>query len=252
MTRSVGRSWVVALVGIGVAMSGAQAQSGGNGFLFHRPVGSFTIRGGFDQASAGSSLFDYVIDSLTLGRGDFRGFSVGTDLSFRLSPRFDLVLGADYAASSAGSEFRHWEDQDNKPIEQTTTFRRLPLTAGLKAYLGSRGQSVGHFAWIPSKYVPFVGAGAGLMWYRFRQQGDFVDFQTFDVFNDEFESAGWTGTAYGTAGFDISLGPRFAVTTQGKYTYAKARVSGDFEDYNQFGKMDLSGFGATVGFYVRF
>jgi len=227
----------------------AQAQTEGKGFLFRRPVGSFTLRGGFDHASAGSDIFDFVTDTLTLGRGDFSGISVGTDLAFRLAPRVDLVFGADYAGSSSQSQFRHWEDQDNKPIEQTTRFQRIPVSAGIRAYLSSRGESVGHFAWIPTKLAPFVGVGGGMMWYRFKQEGDFIDFKTFDVFNDQFTSEGWAPTAHALAGFDYSLGPRFALQTQAKYTWAKAKMG---EDFDGFSKIDLSGLAATVGVYVRF
>jgi hypothetical protein len=231
------------------AASTAGAQSEGRGFLFKRPIGTFSLHGGFDRAQAGSDIFDFVTDTLTLGRKDFDAISFGADLAFQITPRIDLTFSADYAASSAKSEFRHWTDLDDLPIEQTTSLRRIPLSASVKAYLKPRGQTVGRFAWIPSKYSPFVGAGGGAMWYRFRQEGDFIDFQTLDVFGDLFDSRGWTPTAHALAGVDFSIGPRFVLTTQGKYTWAKAEMSGDFTGFD---KIDLSGLAATLGINVRF
>src|SRR2546423_13901688 len=113
----------------------AQAQSGGSGFLFKEPIGSFSLRGGFSHATAGSDIFSFAARQLTLAKGDFSGLTVGADLAFRLTPRLDLVFGSDYAGTSKRSEFRDFVDQDNLPIEQTTSLMRVPATIGLKAYL---------------------------------------------------------------------------------------------------------------------
>ena len=126
---------------------------------------------------------------------------------------------------------------------------RVPLTASLKAYLVSPGRSVGHFAWIPSRYAPYVGAGGGAMWYRFQQEGDFIDFATTKVFPDTFVSDGWTPTLQAFAGTDVSLTPRFNVTVEGRYQWARTPLSTDF---SQFQPIDLSGFALTAGFSIRY
>ncbi|MGQ0639775.1 MAG: hypothetical protein ACT4P6_03245 [Gemmatimonadaceae bacterium] len=228
----------------------AEAQYGqGNGFLFREPVGSFALRAGFAQAQAGSDIFSFVTDELTLGRSDFAGLSYAASLSVRLQPRLDLELGGSYSGSSARSEFRDFVDNNDLPIEQTTSLGRVPLSANAKFYLASRGRSIGRYAWIPTKFAPFIGAGGGAMWYRFKQVGDFINFETFDVFPDAFESSGWTPTANGFGGVDISLGPRFGFTAEGRYTWAKATLSSDFDGFE---RIDLSGYNGTLGFYVRF
>jgi hypothetical protein len=230
------------------SVAGAQASSG-DGFLFREPVASLTLRGGFDRASAGSDLFSFVTDQLTLSRGDFSALSLGADLSFHVTPRVDLALGASYAGTTTASEFRDFVDQDDLPIEQQTTLRRVPITATVKAYLAPRGRSIGRFAWVPARYAPYVGVGGGAMWSRFRQEGDFVDFQTNGVFRDLLTSSQWTPTAHGVAGIDYSLSPRFALTGEGRYSWAKADLSDDFADFDP---IDLSGVSATVGLSVRF
>jgi hypothetical protein len=126
---------------------------------------------------------------------------------------------------------------------------RVPVTASIKAYLSNSGRSVGHFAWIPSRYAPYVGAGGGAMWYRFRQEGDFIDFATSKVFTDAFMSQGWTPTAQAFVGTDVSLNPRFAVTAEGRYQWARSRLSTDF---SQFQPIDLSGFALTAGLSIRY
>jgi len=225
-----------------------QAQSSGDGFLFKQPDVSWGVRGGFDRATAGSDIFSFVTDQLTLRRGDFSSATLGTDVGIRLSPRVDLVLGVAYSGSRTRSEFRRWVDQNNLPIEQATYFRRVPVTVSLKAYLSPRGRSIGRFAWLPVRYAPFVGVGAGAMWYRFRQAGDFVDFQTLNVFTDDFNASDWTWTAHAFAGMDVSLSPRFVMTAQGRYTWANGPVGTDFVGFRN---IDLSGFAMTAGLAAR-
>ena len=55
------------------APAAARAQGAGNGFLLGTPVGSLTIRGGYDHANAGSDIFNdpQTIGQLTLKKSDF-------------------------------------------------------------------------------------------------------------------------------------------------------------------------------------
>jgi hypothetical protein len=229
--------------------STAAGQGSGDGFLFKEPTVTVVLRGGFAHASAESDIFTFVKDELTLGSGDFSGPTLGADVAIRITPRFDVVVGASYAGRSARSEFRDWVDQDDRPIEQTTKFRRVPVTASAKLYLTPRGRSIGRFVWLPARYAPYVGVGGGAMWYRFSQEGDFVDFETLDVFSDELESSGWTGTAHAMAGLDFALTPRLGLTGEARYTYANATLSDDFEGFDE---IDLSGISTTIGLSIRF
>lgn len=228
----------------------ARAQGSGDGFLFKPPTGSVGVRAGFDRPLASSDLYSFMTDELTLSRGDFGSLTLAADLSLRLDPRVDAVFSVAYAGSRTRSEFRRWVDQDNLPIEQTTTLERVPLTASVKWYVTPRGRSVGRFAWIPARYAPSVGAGGGAMWYRFRQSGDFIDFTNNNsVFSDDFTTDYWALTAHAFAGVDVSLSPRFVVTAEGRYTFAKAPLSNDFQGFD---RIDLSGFSVTGGIAVRF
>lgn len=227
----------------------AAAQSGGSGFLFGPPSATLVLRGGLAHASAGSDVFAFSREQLTLGSRDFDGFLLGAEAGYRLAPRVDLSVGAAYAGRVARSEMRDWVDQDDLPIEQTTRFQRVPLTAGVKAYPLARGRSVGRFVWIPARVAPFVGAGAGAMWYRFEQSGDFVDYETLEVFFDEFESSGWTPTAHALAGVDVSLTPRFGVVGEARYGWAESGLGRDFEGFD---RIDLSGLSLSLGLLVRF
>jgi hypothetical protein len=224
----------------------AHAQSG-QGFLFKEPRMELGGRVGLGFASAGSDLFDFTREQLTVD--DFIGFSGAADASIRLLPRIGLVLSGGYIGSRTNSEFRDWVGEDDLPITQTTDFQRVPLTAGLKLYPLPRGRTIGSYAWIPAKIVPYVGGSAGAMWYRFRQEGDFVDNETRDIFFDELESSGWTPTAEAYGGLSYTLSPRWTVSGEGRYTWASADLSNSFEGFES---IDLAGLSVTVGFNVRY
>jgi hypothetical protein len=245
MRRLVATGALLALA----AASPLHAQSQGNGYLFGAPDARLSIHTGYARAGAGSDVFGQVMTDLTLNKSDFSGPTIGAELAFTLSPRLDLAFQVDYTGRSKRSEYRNMvEGPNNLPIEQTTTFQRVPVTANIRAYLTPRGRSIGKLAWIPSQVVPWVGAGGGVMWYRFKQQGDFVDFRTSAIFPDAYNSDGWAGTAQGMGGVDINLTPRIAFTADARYTWARATLSRDFSG---FGKIDLSGVSTGLGFTLR-
>lgn len=240
------------VLGLAVATTAASstlsAQRSGRGFLFVEPKGSVAVRGGYARATANSDLFSFTATQLTLDRRDFSSPVVDIDVAVRLAARTDMVFAASYAGMNKGSEFRDFVDQSDNPILQTTTFQRVPLTVGVREYLTSPGRAIGSFAWIPARFAPYVGVGGGMMWYSFRQSGDFVDFNTNDIFNATLESSGWTPTATATAGAVYTVSPRLALSAQGNYLWARGKPSSDFSGFN---RIDLSGLSATAGLLVR-
>lgn len=224
------------------------AQNAGDGFLFHRPVGMWSVRGGFDHAFAGGDLFGFVTQELTLNRSDFSSATFGSTVALRVSEANDVVFDVSFANVNRRSEFRDWIDQNNLPIEQTTSLRRVPVTIGVRHYLASRGRAIGRFAYVPAARATYVGVGAGLMQYRFHQVGDFIDFETQNVFSDEFESKAWTPVLNALAGMDVTLGRFLLLNGELRYTWAKGPVG---RDYVGFHRIDLSGLSALAGFSLR-
>ncbi len=242
---------VMILSALGIAAARpVHAQGGGNGYLFGAPSAQITLRGGYAHANAQSELFDQVTSDLTLARRDFSGLTGGATLAVRVSPRVDLTLDADVAGMTGKrSEYRGFTDQNDLPIEQTTDFVRVPVLIGGRLYLTDRGRSVGRLAWIPAGVVPWIGAGVGAAWYRFRQQGDFIDFTTNDVLPLQVSSQGWGPAAQASAGADATLTPRIAITGGARYTWARAKLGSEFDQ--AFDRLDLSGVAVTLGLTFR-
>jgi hypothetical protein len=225
------------------------AQSEGKGFLFKPPRAAVSFRLGYAGANAGSDVFSFTTDQLTIDKGDFSSLGFETDVSIRLAGSTHAVLSLGISGMDKRSEFRDFVDNEELPIEQNTSFVRVPLTVGIKQYFTPPGHSIGRFAWVPTKVAPYAGIAGGAMWYRFHQDGDFIDFETMDVFSSQFLSDGWTGVGQVMGGADVSLSARLALTGEARYRWAKATLSRDFVDFE---RLDLAGFSTTVGLTVRF
>jgi len=247
MVRFVGRLSMFAVLATLPTVAGAQ--DNGKGFLFGEPSGAFTLRGGWALARAKSDLFAFTTENLTLNRSDFSSPDLEADLSFRINPRTEVVVSSGLSGVNRESEFRNFIDNSGNPINQSTSFRRIPVTMSVKRYLTSPGRAIGRFAWIPNRFASYVGAGAGGLYYKFRQAGDFIDFKTSNVFSSIYESDGWTHTEHLLAGFDYALGPRFALNTEARYQFASAKLSNDFSGFE---RLDLSGLSTTVGLAIRY
>lgn len=246
--RSIERSLLLASIAISSIATPSFAQKAGDGFLFQAPNGSWTFRLGVAVPTARSDVFGFVTDQLTLDRADFSSATLGTALAISVSARNDIVFDMSYSNITRPSEFRDWLDNNDQPIQQTTSLRRIPLTVGFRHYVTSRGRSIGRFAWIPARRALYAGVGIGMMEYQFQQKGDFIDFETLNVFADEFVSQSWTPVAQGSLGLDMDLGSFTMLNLEARYIWARAQMGSDFAGFD---RIDLSGMSVTAGLAFR-
>jgi len=242
------RAVVLSIMATAAMATPSQAQKAGDGFLFQPPSGSWTFRTGIAVPTANSDVFGQITDQLTLDRLDFSSATLGTALAISLSSRNDIVFDVSYSNAHRASEFRDWVDNNDQPIRQSTSLRRIPITVGLRHYITSRGRSLGRFAWIPARRSLYAGVAAGMMEYKFYQKGDFIDFETLNVFSDEFVSRSWTPVAQATLGLDMGLGSFTMLNLEARYTWANAHMSADFVGFD---RIDLSGASVTAGLAFR-
>ncbi len=218
-------------------------------FMFGRPRGSVALRGSWVFASAGSDLFEFVTDQLTLEGRDFNAPAIGAELGIAVGPRIEARAGVDRSKSSTPSEYRRFVDNNNLPITQETRLETLHLSGSVKVFLTPRGQSVSRLAWIPSGITPYVGAGAGAVRYDFVQSGDFVDFVDLSAFTDVFQSKGWAPSAHVFGGADLQIYRILFLELEGRYQWSTAALGRDFIDFDP---IDLTGFRMIAGVSVLF
>lgn len=250
----VSLSFLAGLALLATAGTHPAAAQKGQGFMIGAPKVSLTFMSGYMQPRAGSggdkqSLWDLTREELTVDNRDLGGTSVGGQIAVRASERFDITLAISYNRSDTRSEFRDWVDTDDLPIEQTTEFSTVPVTIGVKAYLMDRGRLLGNYAYVPRTWNPYVGLAGGLVWYRFQQHGDFVDFETLDIFFENFLSTARAPTVHFLGGMDVSVAKHIVLVGEGRYALGAAPLDSDFVG---FPDLDLAGFQFTVGFSLRY
>jgi hypothetical protein len=222
---------------------------GGDGYLFSEPKVTIEFESGYAFQRAQSQLFDYAIEDFTIDRRDFDSPYIGGEIAVRLSERWDIALALGFQKSSIDSEYREFIGTDDLPILQTTEFRQIPAVASLKFYPLDRGRSLGRFAWVPRTLSPFVGAGFGIVSYRFEQSGEFIDFETDDIYVDSFITNRQGPLARAAAGVNVTLGKQFLFTAEGRYSWASADVGGGFQSFD---RIDLDGLQLVGGLAIRF
>jgi hypothetical protein len=218
-------------------------------FLFGRPRASIGLRGSWVFASAGSDVFDFVTRQLTLEKEHFNTPAFAADVAFNVTSRLQVEAGVEIARMQRASEYRDFVDNNLLPIEQTTALNTTHIIGGIRYALTPRGREVSRLVWVPTKLVPYVGAGAGAVLYQFRQYGDFVDFVDNSIFYGSFRSQAWAPTAHVFGGIDVQLYRGLFATVQGRYTKASGRLSSDFVDFDP---IDLSGFRMSGGINLLF
>lgn len=226
----------------------AQAR-GGEGYRFRAPSTALTIRMGVAHPAASGGLFDFVREQLTLGGGAFTGVNAGADMAVMLSPRVAVHVGAAVQHRATSSEYRDFVGTDDLPISQTTTFQRAPLWAGVQWHLLPVGERVGRLAWVPNRVVPYLAAGGGLMHYRFRQDGEFVEAGSLDIFRSEMTTSGWAPLGFAAVGTAVALSPGVALTMEVRRDQARGATAGSFRDFR---RIDLAATSATVGLTFRY
>lgn len=245
------RAALLGVLGALVLPSIAAAQ-GGEGFLFKQPRVTLKFETGYSVQSATGDYLDFTRSTFTVGWRDFDAPYVGGEIAFRAAERWDVALGVGLIDSSVESEYREYVGTDDLPIEQVTELRIIPVTLSAKYYLNDRGRSVGRFAWVPNTFAPYIGGGVGFAHHRFEQWGDFVDEQspTLPIYFARLVSEGETPLARALAGLSVSLGKQLELVGEGRYTFASADMSRQFDD--AYGPIDLNGFQAVVGVGIRF
>lgn len=240
----------VAFAGVALLAHPASAQPrGGNGYLFRAPRAALTVRLGVAHPTASGGLFDFVRKELTLGAGSFTGVNAGAELAVLVAPRLAVQFGASAQHRATGSEYRDLVGTDDLPISQTTTFQRTPLWAGVQWHLVPVGERVGRLAWVPNRVVPYVAAGGGVMHYRFRQDGEFVEAGSLDIFRSELTTRGWAPMGLAAVGTAVSVSPTVALTMEFRREQARGGTAGSFRDFR---RIDLAGTSATVGLTFRY
>ena len=218
-------------------------------FLFGRPRGWVGARGTWLMPRADGDLFMFVRDQLTIERNDFSTPAIEGELGFAITPRLSGAAGVEFSRQTVGSEYRRFIDNFGLPIHQTTALSQTNISGSVRFHLREQGRSISRLAFVPRSVLPYLGAGAGVLYYEFVQRGDFVDFVTLRVFPDVFRSEGWAPSAHVFGGTDFRVWRGVLVGIEGRYVWSHSGLDSDFVGFDG---IDLDGFRMSSGLRIMF
>jgi hypothetical protein len=172
---------------------------------------------------------------------DFKSVDVQGEWNVAFGDHIEAGFGLGYLQGHARPFYRDVIDgRTNSDIFQDNYLRVIPFQAVVRFLpFGKMG-----------KFQPYVGAGVGVLRWRYTEVGDFVD-SSFTIFSARYASS---GTAVGPillGGAKVPLGGDiYALTLELRYQDGL----GTLDPTQKFAgsKIDLSGLSTKFGFLVRF
>ena len=216
----------------------------GLGFILSLPADTFAsgieLRVGGFAPRGDSDLFDDVDELFAVRPRDFNGFTGGIEYSLGLGDRVELGFHLDGYGRTVTSSYRDFERGDGSPIFQDLQLNIVPLGASLRFLPAGRR----------ARFSPYIAAGADVFFYKYEEQGEFVDFTSEDleISSDAFVSEGAAAGFHAAVGLRVPVSHDFSVTGEVRYQQARTRMNDDFS----LNRLDLSGTSATLGVHLRF
>jgi hypothetical protein len=224
-------------------LSGVSAQAAGLDVRF----------GGFFP-SADSNLFDDVNELYTRGApfgtatppgiedSDWDGFFGGIEFNQKLTNNLEWAISVDGYGKSIDTSYREFVRPNDAPIQQTLRLTTVPMGLSLRVVPTSRR----------ARIAPFVVVGADLIYYKYEEYGDFIDFFDPDnpIIPDSFEDAGLAFGFHAGAGLRVAVSDDVSIVGEARYMWAKEDMGEDFEVGRN--EIDLGGLAASVGIHLRF
>jgi outer membrane protein W len=207
--------------------------------MFSFSVGYFSLRGE-DIRAQRDVLLDNV-SFLDFEIRDFNGANVGGEWLFRFSDYFEAGVGLGYYGRTVPSVYRGYVNIDGSEIAQDLRLRVVPVTGTVRLLPLGRDAGI----------QPYVGAGLGIYSWRYSEAGEFVDFDTFEIFRDRFADSGTSAGPVLLAG--IRLWPSRNFGVGGELRYQRARGDLDPQLFPATGdRIDLGGTAFNATMVVRF
>ena len=203
-------------------------------------AGGLDLRIGGFQPHADSNLFDDDAELYTIRKRNWRGFTGGAEFSSRIARNFEIGFHLDGYGKERDTHYRDFVREDGSEIRQTLTLTIVPV--GVTVRLVPTGRR--------TRVAPFIGVGADAFFWKYEEFGDFVDFfdPTLPVIADSFQSDGVATGFHVAGGLRLFVSDDIGLTGEVRYTAAKGNMGDDFAG----NRIDVGGFGVTVGMHLRF
>ncbi len=201
-------------------------------------AGYFAARG-----EATRVVDDVLVENLSLfafNIKDFNGGTVGGEWQIGIGDYFDAGFGVGFYQRTVPSVYLDFVDIDGTEIFQEFRLRIVPVTATLKVLPFGRQAAV----------QPYFGVGVGIFNWQYSEVGEFIDFNNFDIFREQFVADGTDVGGLLLGGVRVPFADRYAAGVELRYQSATGPVGIDQGFLNE--SIDLGGLTTQFTFQVGF
>ena len=172
----------------------------------------------------------------------FRTAVVFGEWNVAFGDRLEVGAGLAFHRKTVASVYRDLFNENGSDIAQDIRLRVIPLTGVVRFMPFGRA----------GDFQPYVGAGFGILNWRYSEVGEFVDTTDFTIFEDRFIADGTTVGPLLLGGLRIPIGGDiYALTVEGRYQWGTGDTGG-FDAGFLGDKIDLGNGQLNLGFLIRF
>ena len=202
---------------------------------FNVSFGYFTVRG--QDARVAGDVLNANRNFLTFDIKDFNGPSIGGEWLIPVGRYIEAGAGLSFTRRTVPAVYTRLVNQNRSEIEQDLRLRMVP--AAFTFRLLPLGQDNG--------FQPYLGAGLGVIAWRYSESGQFVDTRDNSIFNNSYVASG-TETGPVVMGGIRFAGDTAAAGVEIRYQGADADLPAPFAG----GKIDLGGWSYLFTVGIRF
>jgi hypothetical protein len=225
-----------------MAAPAAQAQDQSFGVT----LGYFVLRSE-DGRVAGDTLnanrcidVTFACEPLLFDVSDFNGGSIGAEWLYGIGDYLEAGAGIGFSQRTVPSVYEFLEADDGSEIEQDLKLRMVPFTATVRFIPTGRRSSI----------QPYIGAGLGLIAWRYTETGSFVDIETSDIFRASYVDSGTKVVPIILGGIKAPVGDVFSIGGEVRWQRGDAELSEDVDFVGD--RIDLGGITYQAVFHFRF
>lgn len=172
---------------------------------------------------------------------DFDSVTFGGDFAVSVGSFLEVGVGLNYAHVTVPSVNSDFVEDDGSEIFMEMKQKVVPLALTAKVFPFTRD----------AKVQPYVGGGVQFTRWQYTEVGEFLDYDTGEVFRDSFKDDGVeTGPVF-LAGLRFPLGDHVLMGGEWRYATAKAKLDPSLGFYGS--TLDLGGHSwlFTVGYKFK-
>ena len=201
-------------------------------------LGYFAVRGA--DARIADDVIMENLDLFAFGLDQFNSASIGAEWLVEMGDYIEAGVGVGFSQRTVLSVYSDFVNEDGSEIPQDFKLRVTPFTATARFFPFGLSSSV----------QPYGGIGIGLFNWRYAEMGEFIDFDTFDVFRDQFVAKGSDVGRLFVVGLRSRMGDRYTIGVEFRYHDASGVVGIDQGFLDE--RIDLGGLTTSFTFNVSF